>query len=180
MPHQPPQELLVHFHGAHARAADGLALLGPVAELGPLVLLVSSRRSTWDLARGGLGPDVASLDGLLQDVLARYGIRRVAFSGFSDGASCALTLGLANGDLVEQVLAFSPGWYRPLPAVGRPRVWVSHGRDDAVLPVERCGRQVVAQLRAQGCAVQYTEFDGGHVVTGELALAAARSWLGRS
>jgi phospholipase/carboxylesterase len=174
-----PQELLVYFHGAHAGAADGLALLTPVADLGTLVLLLSSRRSTWDLAQGGLGPDVASLDTVLGDVLVRYSVSRLAFAGFSDGASYALTLALANGDLVEHVLGFSPGYYRSLPALGKPRIWVSHGRDDPVLPVELCGRKVVTQLRQQRYDVQYTEFDGGHVVTSELALTAAQSWLGK-
>lgn len=33
----------------------------------------------------------------------------VAIGGFSDGASCALSLGLVNGDLFTHVMAFSPG-----------------------------------------------------------------------
>ncbi len=89
-----------------------------------------------------------------------------------------LTLALANGDLVEHVLAFSLGYYRPLPAIGKPRAWVSHGIHDQVLPVERCGRVVVAQLRGQGYDVQYVEFDGTHVVTPDLVATAVTSWLG--
>jgi len=173
-----PGELLVYFHGAQGRAADGLALLKSVAvKTGALVLLVSSRRSTWDLALGQLGPDVAALDAVLEQVTARYDVRRLALAGFSDGASYALTLGLANGDLVEQVLAFSPGYVRALPAVGSPRLWVSHGTGDQVLPVELCGRRLAAALREQGYPVQYLEFDGGHVVTAALVADAVHTWL---
>jgi predicted esterase len=40
--------------------------------------------------------------------------------GFSDGASYALSLGLANGDLFTHVLGFSPGFMRVPRHVGRP------------------------------------------------------------
>ena len=173
-----PDELLVHFHGAHGRAADGVGLLEPVVRRGVLVLLASSRRSTWDLAQPGLGPDVAALDAVLGEVMARYAVRRTAFAGFSDGGSYALTLALANGDLVEQVVAFSPGFVRALPPVGRPRVWVSHGTDDAVLPIALTGRTVAGRLREQGYEVRYVEFDGGHVVRPEDVAAAVDWWLG--
>jgi poly(3-hydroxybutyrate) depolymerase len=39
--------------------------------------------------------------------------QRICVSGFSDGASYALSLGLANGDLFTHVAAFSPGFMRP-------------------------------------------------------------------
>lgn len=180
VPDQPePQDLLVFLHGAGGRAADSLALLQAVPETRQLlVLLPSSRRSTWDVMRGAPGPDVAALDDRLAEVMAAYDVRRVALAGFSDGGSCALSLGVANGDLVGHVLAFSPGFVAPLPRVGCPRVWVSHGRTDVVLPVELCGRRVVTRLRATGYDVEYVEFDGGHVVTPELVGRAVRAWLG--
>ena len=39
-------------------------------------------------------------------------------SGFSDGASYALSLGAANGDLFTHIAAFSPGFMRPPVSVG--------------------------------------------------------------
>src|SRR3712207_8603556 len=39
---------------------------------------------------------------------------------------------LANGDLFDTVLAFSPGFAAPPSRRGRPRVWVSHGTGDRV------------------------------------------------
>lgn len=180
VPERPnPDALLVFFHGAGGRATSSLELVrGLAAERGLLVLLPSSRRATWDLVQGRLGPDVVNLDTRLAEVAAAYDVRHLALGGFSDGASYALSLGLANGDLVEAVLAFSPGFAAPPATVGRPRVWVSHGTSDTVLPVELCGRRVVAQFQAAGYPVDYTEFDGGHVVTPELLAAAATSWLG--
>ena len=37
----------------------------------------------------------------------------IAISGFSDGASYALSVGLANGSLFPQIVAFSPGFMSP-------------------------------------------------------------------
>ncbi|MGY1772113.1 alpha/beta hydrolase [Blastococcus sp. SYSU D00813] len=174
-----PRPLLVFFHGAGGSAAQSVAGVGDRATArGALVLAPTSVARTWDLIAGGLGRDVAVLDAALEQVFARRPVDRVAFAGFSDGASYALSLGLANGDLAETVLAFSPGFVAAPGVVGRPRVWVSHGTGDRVLPVDRCGRRVVADLTRAGYDVTYEEFDGGHVVTPDLVVAALDSWLG--
>jgi phospholipase/carboxylesterase len=131
---------------------------------------------TWDLIAGGLGPDVALLDAALTASSERTAVSRTGLGGFSDGASYALSLGLANGDLFDVVLAFSPGFVAPPAWRGCPRVWISHGAHDRVLPVERCGRRVARDLTAAGYDVTYEEFDGGHVVTPELVTAALDSW----
>src|ERR687894_2629510 len=120
-----PRPLLVFFHGAGGNAAQGVALVGdPAAARDALVLAPSSVASTWDLIAGGLGRDVAVLDAALEQVFGRQPVGRVALGGFSDGASYALSLGLANGDLAEAVLAFSPGFAVPPRLAGRPRVWI--------------------------------------------------------
>ncbi|WP_245177447.1 phospholipase [Geodermatophilus sp. DF01-2] len=167
------------FHGAGGTAAQSLAAVGDLAAArGALVLAPSSVASTWDLVAGGLGRDVAVLDAALEQVFARQPITRVAFGGFSDGASYALSLGLANGDLAEAVLAFSPGFASPPRRVGRPRVWIAHGSADRVLPVERCGRRLARALGAADYDVTYEEFDGGHVVRHQDVTAALTTWLG--
>jgi phospholipase/carboxylesterase len=168
-----PSGLLVFFHGAGGTAASGLALVKDIAaSRGLLVLLPSSSRRTWDLVTGAVGPDVEMLNDRLADVLSGYDPVRIALAGFSDGATYALAVGLANGDLVDAVLAFSPGHLAPPVRVGRPHIWVSHGTADTVLPVDRCGRKVLSQLRADGYEVDYLEFDGGHVITPELLATA--------
>ncbi len=170
--------LLVFFHGAGGAAAQSLAAVGDLAtQRGVLVLAPSSVAATWDLIAGGLGRDVAVLDAALEQVSAGTAVSRIGASGFSDGASYALSLGLANGDLFDAVLAFSPGFVAPPRQEGRPRIWISHGTDDRVLPVERCGRRVFRDLGAAGYDVTYEEFDGGHVVTPALVAGALAWWL---
>jgi phospholipase/carboxylesterase len=175
-----PRPLVVLLHGAGSSAHAALPLLAPLADDAGLVLLaVDSRGSTWDVIRGGFGPDVAFVDRALAHVLATVAVdpARVALGGFSDGASYALSLGIGNGDLFTHLVAFSPGFAAPADRVGRPPVFVSHGTDDAVLPIDRCSRRLVPALRAAGHAVRYEEFAGGHTVPPALA-AAAVSWLG--
>jgi phospholipase/carboxylesterase len=173
-----PRPLLVFFHGAGGTAAQGMAAVGDLAAARDvLVLAPSSVAATWDLIAGGLGRDVAVLDAALAEVSARAAVSRVAVGGFSDGASYALSLGLANGDLFDAVLAFSPGFMAPPGRHGRPRIWISHGTQDRVLPVERCGRRVAGDLTAAGLDVAYDEFEGGHVITPALVTAALTWWV---
>ena len=173
-----PCPLLVFFHGAGGTAEQSVAAVGDrAAERGVLLLAPTSGATTWDLITGNLGRDVAVLDAALAEVSERAAVNRIGVSGFSDGASYALSLGLANGDLFDAVLAFSPGFVAPPGREGHPRIWIAHGRQDRVLPVERCGRRVSRDLVAAGYAVDYDEFDGGHVVTPGLVTAALDWWL---
>ncbi len=174
-----PRPLVVFFHGAGGRGEQSLVFVEHVAaERGLLVLLPTSAGSTWDLLSGGLGRDLDALDAALADVFAAHDVDRVAFAGFSDGGSYALSVGLANGDLGDAVLAFSPGFAAPPAQAGEPRVFISHGDADAVLPVDRCGRRVAGVLGRAGYDVRYEEFAGGHVVPPELVRAAVDWWLG--
>ena len=165
--------LVVMLHGAGGHAAGALRLIEGAAP-GALVLAPESRGPTWDVVLGAYGPDVAFLDRALGAVFGRHRVdpRRVALAGFSDGASYALSLALGNGDLFTHALAFSPGFAAPPGHVRRPRLFVSHGSSDDVLPVEACSRRLVPRLRAAGYEVRYREFDGGHVVPPGLASEA--------
>ena len=174
-----PLPLLVTLHGAGGDAMHALAPLLPHAEARGLLLLApESGAATWDLMEGGFGPDVAFLDRALAQVFARYPVdpRRIVLEGFSDGASYALSLGLGNGDLFTHVVAFAPGFLAPPAPVGLPRVFVTHGTGDRVLPIDRCSRVLVPQLRRGGYDVDYLEFEGGHIVPGEL-VERALGWV---
>ena len=129
---------------------------------------------------GGYGPDVAFIDGALQQTFARYAVdpAHVAVGGFSDGASYALSIGITNGDLFREIIAFSPGFMAPAGAVDRPRIYISHGVHDQVLPIDHCSRRIVPQLRRAGYAVTYHEFDGPHTVPPEIAREALTWFLG--
>jgi predicted esterase len=169
-----PLVLLLHGAGGHAR--QGLHLLRSLADATGLILLApASRERTWDLlVSRRYGPDAAMIDRALEHVFSRYAVdpERLAIGGFSDGASYALSLGLTNGDLFTHVLAFSPGFMAPAGQIGSPRIFVSHGTRDGVLPIDVCSRRIVPQLKGAGYDVRYREFDGGHTISPEIALEA--------
>jgi phospholipase/carboxylesterase len=177
--YRPGAPLSVKLHGAggHGRAGLEPFLAGSDAA-GLLLLGVDSRGPTWDLIRGGFGGDVVFLDAALDQVFSRFTVdaTRVSIEGFSDGASYALSLGLANGELFSKVVAFSPGFLAPGRLQGRPEVFVSHGVHDRVLPIDRCSRRIVPELEVAGYSVDYREFDGGHTVPNDIA-AAAEAWV---
>src|ERR1043166_2613292 len=105
--------LIILLHGAGQSSAEWFGSYGRRAEsMRSILLAPDSRGQTWDVAYGGFGPDVAFINHALQAVFSRYNVdaRRIALAGFSDGASYALSLGLANGDVVPNVIAFSPGF----------------------------------------------------------------------
>ncbi|MBG0830147.1 phospholipase [Planomonospora sp. ID67723] len=178
-PEDGPSRLAVVLHGAGGTAEQALRWLSPHAGADGLLLLApQSVSSTWDVIVGGYGPDAARLDAALKEVFARTAIDadHVAVAGFSDGASYALSLGVANGDLFRTVLAFSPGFMAPMVRHGRPRFFVSHGTGDPVLPIDRCSRRLVPALRETGYSVTYQEFDGGHEIPPQTVTAAVRWW----
>src|ERR671915_1214285 len=156
-----PLVLLLHDAGGHAR--QGLDLLRSLADAAGLLLLApASRDHTWDLlVDRRYGPDLALIDRALEQTFSRYAVdpARLAIGGFSDGASYALSLGLTNGDLLTHVLAFSPGFMAPAGQTGTPRIFVSHGTRDGVLPVDRCSRRIVPKLERGSYDVLYREFD---------------------
>src|SRR6266567_3071588 len=135
-----PALLVVYLHGATGNEQQGIRRLSALAdEIGFLVLSPASQVGTWDAIRSGYGPDVRFIDQALTKVFAlrRVDPHKIAVCGFSDGASYALGLGISNGDLFRAVIAFSPGF---VPAGvedrGRPRIFISHGTKDQILPFE--------------------------------------------
>ncbi len=171
--------LILMLHGAGGDGASMLHMIGRAAAASDCVVLApDARKHTWDFLSGDFGPDVAFIDGALKQTFDRCSIdpARVAIAGFSDGASYALTLGLANGDLFTHVMAFSPGFMRPPRVVGSPRVFVSHGTEDAVLPIQVCSRRIVPQLQDAGYDLTYREFPGPHTVPAAV-FAESMNWF---
>jgi phospholipase/carboxylesterase len=161
------------LHGAGGDAEGGLRLLQPLADrFGTLLLAIDSRDRTWDVIINQYGPDIAFIDRALAQTFSRYAIdsTQTAIGGFSDGASYALSVGLTNGDLFTHIIAFSPGFMAPADQVGKPQIFISHGTNDRVLPIDRCSRRIVPQLQRADYEVQYREFDGSHTVPPAIAL----------
>jgi phospholipase/carboxylesterase len=172
-----PAPLLVLLHGATQSAelwtrSDEFFRLAD--ELGIVLLMPNSVSTSWDLMRGGYGPDVVRLDSSLAQVFRRCNIDpgRVALGGFSDGASYALSLGAGNGDLFNALIAFSPGYFMPAGRTGKPRIYIAHGTRDRILPIDQTSRQLRPQLEGAGYPLSYHEFTGGHTVRPEDARAA--------
>jgi phospholipase/carboxylesterase len=174
--------LLVFLHGATGSGRGHLrAVLAAADRYGVIILAPDSRGGgTWDLiAEQRFGADVAFLDRALDEVAGRVDadLSRLALGGVSDGASYALSVGLANGDVFSAVLAYSPGFIAVPTPVGRPRVFVSHGTADRILPIDACSRAFVPALREAGYDVTFAEFDGGHTVPPEIADQSMAWWL---
>ena len=85
--------------------------------------------------------------------------------GFSDGASYALSLGLANPQLFRCIIALSPGYLWIPPRVDRSqRVFIAHGRRDEILPFSNVTGNIMPDLERVGLRPRARWFDGGHTV----------------
>eukprot|EP00879_Flechtneria_rotunda_P008381 GHRR01008779.1.p1 GENE.GHRR01008779.1~~GHRR01008779.1.p1 ORF type:complete len:243 (+),score=75.13 GHRR01008779.1:451-1179(+) len=177
--------LLVMLHGAGGHGKNTLATFGELSvfdEERCLLLVPESRGRTWDMIRGGFGPDVDYINKSLAYVFDRYNVdpNRLGVAGFSDGASYALSLGLPNGNLFSHIIAFSPGFMRPPSVVGKPKIYISHGVYDDVLSIDYCSRSIVPRLRQMlpHAEMHYVEFNGAHVVRADISKAALDWFLG--
>jgi phospholipase/carboxylesterase len=169
-----PAPLAVMLHGAGGSARRVASLFSVADELGVIILAPESRGGTWDGIRGSYGPDIEFLNRALAHTFDRCVVdrRRLAIGGFSDGASYGLSVGLANGDLFTHILACSPGFAIPGTVRGRPRIFVSHGTADQILPISSTSRRIVPELEKGRYTVTYREFDGPHTVPPAVAREA--------
>ena len=176
-----PPRLLVLLHGAGRQHGGGDVIALACAALhGSLLLIPDALSSSWDMLRGGYGPDLSLIDRALSWTMQRHDIDPggIAIGGFSDGASYALCVGLMNGGLFSDILAFSPGFMAPLRREGLPRIFISHGEADRVLPVER-GHAIARRLADEGYEVHYAQFAGAHLVEPAIVREALRRLAAR-
>jgi phospholipase/carboxylesterase len=175
-----PASLLILLHGAgHSSSEWSSAPLETLfGSRNIAVLAPDSRGPTWDMMFVGFGPDVLFLNDAIATTFRRVAIdpKHISLGGFSDGATYALSLGLRNGDLFDALVAFSPGFVSPGQFRGKPRIFVSHGTHDSILPIDEASREIVPALKKRGYNVDYVEFDGDHTITREIATRAAK-WL---
>jgi phospholipase/carboxylesterase len=174
-----PAPLMVMLHGA-GNTGRGVAYTFPLAdEFGVVVLAPDSRdEATWDVLLTGFGPDVEFIGAALKQTFSRCNIdrRRTVLAGHSDGASYALSLGLGTGDSFGHIMAFSPGVMKPAEVHGKPRIFISHGRSDPIMPIDVTSRRFVPRLKNLGYDVTYREYEGRHGVT-PLIVREAFEWF---
>ncbi|MDB5963283.1 MAG: esterase [Massilia sp.] len=175
-----PVPLLVFFHGAGGFPEKVLPFIEQHAERAKfLVLAPQSMFVTWDIVIGGHGPDLERTQAALRLVAGHYRIdtSRLAFAGFSDGASYALSTGITNGDLASHVIAFSGGFMNIFSQQGAPKVFIAHGLIDEQLPIATSGRANAASLQAAGYDVRYVEFNGLHIISPPIVSMAVDFYL---
>jgi phospholipase/carboxylesterase len=173
----PRAPLLLFFHGFGGTGTRELPAVQAQADRhGVIVVAPDSRGPSWDIiVSGRFGPDVEFVDQLMAVVPARYDIdpERFAVGGVSDGASYALCVGPRNDCTT---IALSPGFAFPGEGDARPRIFVSHGTRDAVLPFEHAQR-IAGTFTRMGYPLTFHVFDGGHTVPPDVADAAFAWWL---
>jgi predicted esterase len=175
--------LVVILHGRGGPSSQLFAEFKSEADAKGLILLApKSLDVTWDLIidagryGGGrpregeslrFGRDVARIDSALAETFAKAAIdpQRIVLAGFSDGASYALSLGMANPTLFRGILAMSPGlMVAPDEADDSQRLFIAHGRSDRAIPVNVSRDGLARALAEAGMNVRFRQFNGGHEV----------------
>ncbi|BEP38567.1 serine esterase (plasmid) [Variovorax sp. V59] len=181
LPVDAPLPLLVIFHGAGGEANRVLPHFVAHARARRFLLLApQSMYPTWDIVVGGYGPDLERLDGALSRVADHFRIdpTRLAFAGFSDGGSYALSLGLTNGDVASHVIGLSAGFMSAFTQTGKPRVFLAHGRSDNQLPIETSAHPHARRLLESGYDLTLLPFDGDHVIEPWVVAGAVEFFMG--
>ncbi|HTD60384.1 MAG TPA: hypothetical protein VK679_06995 [Gemmatimonadaceae bacterium] len=177
-----PAPLMLALHGATQSSEFTLRAMQSAAEAAGVILIApSSTDRTWDAILGrSFAGDCAQIDRALAQVFQHCAVdpHRLAIAGFSDGATYSLSLGVVNGDLFTHIIAYSPGFMVPGTRHGRPRIFISHGRNDPVLPFARCGQRLATELTHDGYPVEFVPFDDGHDVPPEIATQATHWFAG--
>ena len=181
-PHPP---LLVLLHGAGHRELELVRHFADEAEARGIVLLApSAKGATWDSV--ATAEDPPSRDSTLANTMAKrfssspdadrveadiaalagyvpVDRSKTVLSGFSDGATFALAMGMSRAHPFGAVIAWSPGI--PIratnPARGR-RVLVSHGRQDPLLRYDITCGEIVPMVQSEGGSVSFVPFNGVH------------------
>lgn len=175
--------VMLFLHGA-GRGVETLfnAFRPLAAQHGVALVMPASVHVTWDAINGDFAHDRAGIDGVLEWLFGSITVdpSRLALAGFSDGATYALGLGRANGDLFSRTIAHSPGFLLDVPNVGRRPIVISHGTNDQVLPYDHARYSIYPALRGMGFDVDFRTFSGGHavplsIVTEQMALLGAAS-----
>lgn len=170
--------VLLHGRGGGLRSAERMA--GQLRDAGlptdASIVLVEAPYSTWFGHQWGDRRETqatsrarirARLDELLGAAPLPRG--RVVVAGFSQGAGMAIDLAV-DESRIGRLASFSPcsSWLRGELPKHDVRVFLAHGRGDAICPVEE-SRSLAKVLDAAKRPATYVEFDGGHHIPMDVA-----------
>lgn len=144
---------------------------------GVMVVAPYSKTETWDVFGGtGYNEDIAALDLVMQWVFYQVPAspRGIALTGFSDGATYALAVGRANGDLFTRVVAYSPWALIDTERVGHAPMLITHGVGDGIANYGVTANEIVPTLRGEGHDVEFIGFNGGHAVPADIVERVVR------
>ena len=173
--------LLVLLHGAGNTSLSTQYSYQYADELGFIVLSPDSRdERTWDAILGIWGPDLEFIGQAIKYTQRQCHVNgdHIGLAGFSDGASYALSMGIGNGDVFTRIMAMSPGVMQPAAVRGKPTIFISHGTDDRVMPIDITSRKFVPRLKNLGYEVTYREYEGRHQLPPAIAREAFE-WFSR-
>ena len=176
-----PLPLIVALHGAGGTSMSTQYAIQRADALRFIVLAPDSRdERTWDAILGMWGPDLEFIGAAIKYAKSRCAIdeSHIGLAGFSDGASYALSMGIGNGDVFSRVLALSPGLMQPAAVRGKPRIFISHGTTDPVMPIDVTSRKFVPRLKNLGYDVTYREYQGRHQLPPAVA-QEAMEWFAK-
>jgi len=157
--------LWVVLHGAGGTAQSTQYMFALADDFGVILLAPDSRdERTWDGVLMNWGPDVEFIAAAVGHVSHVCSVNRdrVTVAGFSDGATYALSLGISYGDVFSRIVSMSPGVMQPMAARGKPKIFISHGISDPVMPIDDTSRRFVPRLKKLGYDVTYREYEGTH------------------
>jgi phospholipase/carboxylesterase len=179
-----PAAVVVLLHGAGDKADRFLKEFTKFAdERGNLLLALESKAISWprraqEVSRGS---DAANFDAALAALSARTHVdpSRIVLLGFSDGASHALSFGLARPRTFRAILAMSPGYaFAPRRPDPTQPIFIAHGRRDTVLPAANV-REMIKGLEGAGYRPEVRWFNGGHRMDPNLLSEALDFALGK-
>lgn len=177
-----PAPLMVVLHGAGGEARSFLDQFKHDADQRGVVLLsIQSSERTWAQRKPNDDEaDVANIKTAIAELTAKAPIDRgrTAVMGFSDGASYALSMGMAYPGLFRTIVAFSPGYaFAPSDIDTDQRILIAHSRRDPILPAANV-RDMIKGLESAGYAPEVHWFNGGHEIDPDLKKAAFDFALG--